>query len=106
MPYEPPTQLASPPTRIVNALNESPLEQLRDVVKYAEVLAEHKEREARLGEEADQDDCDTEYHLDSIHPSPGDVRNSTRGSGKLRRLACVSMTMFAVSGLASTRGGF
>lgn len=48
MPYEPPTQLASPPTRIVNALNESPLEQLRDVVKYAEVLAEHKERRLAL----------------------------------------------------------
>ncbi|OYR66905.1 hypothetical protein DJ79_10515 [Halorubrum ezzemoulense] len=70
MSYEPPTQPANLPTKIVNALNESPPEQLRDVVKYAEVLAEHKEREARLGEEADQDDCDIEHHLDSIHP-PG-----------------------------------
>jgi hypothetical protein len=68
MSYEAPTQPSNLPTKIVNALNESPPEQLRDVAKYAEVLAEHKEREARLGEEADQDDCDIEHHLDSIHP--------------------------------------
>ena len=49
---EPPTPPANLPTEIVNTLNESDPEQLRDVATYAEALAEHKEREARLKESA------------------------------------------------------
>ncbi|SDN27556.1 hypothetical protein SAMN05192554_12419 [Haloarchaeobius iranensis] len=41
---DPPANL---PTEIVNTLNESSPEQLRDVSTYAEALAEHKERETR-----------------------------------------------------------
>ncbi|WP_136602723.1 hypothetical protein [Salinigranum halophilum] len=55
MSYEPPTPPSSLPTDIVNALNESTPDRLRDVATYAEALAEHKEREARLEESTDQD---------------------------------------------------
>jgi len=58
MAYEPPTPPANLPTEIVNTLNESTPEQLRDVAKYAEVLAEHKERENSRGEKADQDEVE------------------------------------------------
>ena len=50
--YEPPTPPANLPMEIVNTLNESSPEQLRDVAAYAEALTEHKEREARLEESA------------------------------------------------------
>jgi len=52
MPYEPPTPPVGLPAELVDTLNESPPEQLRDVAHYAEGLAEHKEREARLEEES------------------------------------------------------
>ncbi|SEW34932.1 hypothetical protein [Halobacterium jilantaiense] len=55
---EPPTPPATLPTEIVNTLNESDPERLRDVASYAEALAEHKEREARLEESADQDEVE------------------------------------------------
>jgi hypothetical protein len=54
MSYEPPTPPSSLPTDIVNVLNESTPDRLRDVATYAEALAEHKEREVRFEEEADQ----------------------------------------------------
>ena len=50
MSYEPPTPPATLTTEIVNTLNESEPEQLREIATYAEALAEHKEREARLKE--------------------------------------------------------
>ena len=56
MSYEPPTPPATLATEIVNTLNESDPEHLRDVATYAESLADHKEREARLEESADQED--------------------------------------------------
>jgi len=55
MSYESPTPPANLPTEIVNTLNESSPEQLRDVATYAEALAEHKGREARLEESPEQD---------------------------------------------------
>jgi len=58
MPYEPPTPPTALPTEIVTTLNESDPEQLRDVASYAEALAEHKEREARLEESADQEEVE------------------------------------------------
>ena len=58
MSYEPPTPPADLPTEIVNTLNGSSPEQLRDVATYAEALAEHKEREARLEESADQEEVE------------------------------------------------
>ena len=58
MSYEPPTPPSSLPADIVNVLNESTPDRLRDVATYVEALAEHKEREARLKEEADQDEVD------------------------------------------------
>ncbi|WP_226008412.1 hypothetical protein [Natrinema salinisoli] len=48
MSYGPPTPLSNLPTEIVNTLNVSTPERLRDVATYAEELAEHKEREACL----------------------------------------------------------
>jgi hypothetical protein len=51
----PPTEL---PIEIVNTLNESTPERLRDVATYAEELTEHKEREARLEKELDEDDVE------------------------------------------------
>ena len=54
MSYEPPDPPPSLPTEIVNKLNDSSLEQLRDVAMYAEELADHKEREVRLEEDSDE----------------------------------------------------
>ena len=68
MSYEPPTPPANLPTEIVNTLNEATPEHLRDVASYAEALAEYKEREARLEEEAD--DADVEEPPDDL---PDDV---------------------------------
>jgi len=58
MSYEPPTPPANLPTEIVNTLNEATPEHLRDVATYAEALAEHKEREDRLEESADQEEVE------------------------------------------------
>ena len=58
MSYEPPSPPANLPTEIVDTLNEATPEHLRDVARYAEALAEHKEREARLEEEADEADVE------------------------------------------------
>ncbi|ELZ68726.1 hypothetical protein C457_11036 [Haloferax prahovense DSM 18310] len=51
MSYEPPTPPTSLPTEVVNTLNKLGQNRLRDVAHYAEELAKHKEREARLEEE-------------------------------------------------------
>ena len=58
MPYEQPTPPAGLPAELVDTLNEASPEQLRDVAHYAEGLAEHKEREARLGEESAEKDIE------------------------------------------------
>jgi len=58
MSYEPPTPPANLPMEIVNMLNESTPERLRDIATYAEALGEHKEREARLKESADQNEIE------------------------------------------------
>ncbi|MDV7351133.1 hypothetical protein EXE48_14550 [Halorubrum sp. ASP1] len=58
MSYEPPHPPANLPTEIVNMLNESDPEQLRDVATYTEALAKHKEREAHLKESADQEEVE------------------------------------------------
>jgi hypothetical protein len=68
MSYEPPTPPASLPTDIVNTLNESTPNRLRDVARYAESLAEHKERKTRLEEASD--DADT---VDRPEDLPEDV---------------------------------
>ena len=68
MSYEPPSPPANLPTEIVDALNEATPEHLRDAASYAEALAEYKEREARLEEEAD--DADIEERPDDL---PDDV---------------------------------
>jgi len=67
MSYEQPSP-ANLPTEIVDALNEATPEHLRDAASYAEALAEHKEREARLEEEAD--DTDVKERPDDL---PDDV---------------------------------
>jgi len=58
MSYEPPTPPAGLPAELVDTLNEASPEQLRDVARYAEGLAEHKEREARLEGEPDENDIE------------------------------------------------
>jgi len=63
-----PDPTGEPPDEIVNTLNEATPEHLRDVASYAEALAKHKEREARLEEEAD--DADVEERPDDL---PDDV---------------------------------
>jgi len=68
MSYEPPSPPANLPTEIVDVLNEATPEHLRDVARYAEALAEHKEQKARLEEEAD--DADVEDRPDDL---PDDV---------------------------------
>jgi hypothetical protein len=56
MSYEPPTPSTNLPTDLVNTLNESTPDRLRDIATYAEELAEHKERKARLEEETTEDE--------------------------------------------------
>lgn len=51
MSYSPPAPPQGLPDSIVEALNGYPPELLRHVAKYAEELAEHREREARLAED-------------------------------------------------------
>ena len=55
MSYEPPTPPAELPTETVDTLNRFSPDQLQDVARYAEALAEYKDREARLEEESDDD---------------------------------------------------
>ena len=50
--YEPPNPPADLSTDVVTTLNKSAPDRLRAVARYAEELAEHKEREARLEEES------------------------------------------------------
>ena len=56
MSYEPPTPPAELPTDLVNTLNGYSPDQLQHVTQYAEALADHKAREARLEEESDTDE--------------------------------------------------
>ena len=58
MSYEPPTPSAELPADIVDTLNGYSLDQLHHVARYAEELAEHKAREARLKEEPEDDEVD------------------------------------------------
>jgi len=56
--YEPPTPPAELQTDIVNTLNDHSPDQLQHVARYAEELAGHKAREARLEEESEDDEID------------------------------------------------
>jgi hypothetical protein len=56
MSYEPPTPPAELPTDAVDILNGYSSDQLEQVARYAKELAEHKAREMRLEEEADDDE--------------------------------------------------
>jgi len=58
MSYEPPTPPAELPSGIVDTLNGCSPDQLQHVARYAEAVAEHKEREARLNEESDEDEIE------------------------------------------------
>ena len=58
MSYEPPTPPSELPTDIVNTLNDYSPDQLQQVARYAEELAEHKARDARLEEESKEHDID------------------------------------------------
>lgn len=68
MSSEPPTPPAELPTDIVDTLNEYSPDQLRQVARYAEKLAEHKARDARLEEDSEGDDID-----DKLDDLPDDV---------------------------------
>ena len=54
MSSEPPTPPAELPTDIVNTLNDFSSDQLQHIARYAEELAEHKAREARLKDDSDR----------------------------------------------------
>ncbi|WP_323173682.1 hypothetical protein [Natrialba sp. PRR66] len=58
MSYEPPTPPADLSTELVKSLNKSSLDRLQDIARYAEALAEHKEREVRLEEESNEVDAE------------------------------------------------
>ena len=58
MSYEPPTPPTELPTDTIDTLNRYSADQLRHIASYAEELAEHKAREARLEEESDDDEID------------------------------------------------
>jgi len=58
MSYDPPTPPAELPTEIVETLNDYSPDQLQHVTRYAEALAEHKARQARLKKESDDDKID------------------------------------------------
>ena len=55
---KPPTPPAELPTDLVNTLNSYSPDRLQDIARYAEELAEHKAREARLKEESEDDEID------------------------------------------------
>lgn len=55
---DPPIPPTSLPVELVDTVNESTPEQLRDVATYAEELAELKERETHLKEDPDQDEAE------------------------------------------------
>ncbi|SEO74325.1 hypothetical protein SAMN05216388_10185 [Halorientalis persicus] len=56
MSYEPPTPAAELPTEIVETLNGYSPDQLQRIARYAEELAEHKARKARLENEPDENE--------------------------------------------------
>ena len=56
MSHEPPTPPTELPTEIVNTLSSYSPEQLQHVAHYAEALAAHKAREARLEEDSDNEE--------------------------------------------------
>ena len=58
MSYEPPTPSAELPTDLVDTLDGYSSDQLQHVARYAEALAEHKAREARLEEVSEDDEID------------------------------------------------
>ncbi len=58
MSYEPPTPPADLPTDVIDTPNDYSPELLRDVAHYAEDLAEHRERQARLAEAEEEDEID------------------------------------------------
>jgi hypothetical protein len=56
MPSDPPTPPRELPASIVDTLEDCSQEQLQAIARYADQLAEHKAREARLKEASDDDD--------------------------------------------------
>ena len=54
MSYEPPTPPAELPLNVIDTLDDYSPELLRSVARYADELAEYREREARLAEEDDE----------------------------------------------------
>jgi len=58
MSYEPPTPPADLPTELVDTLNQYSPGRLEHVARYAEGLAEHKAREARMEEESAKDEIE------------------------------------------------
>lgn len=55
MSYSPPTPLTELPSNVVEAFNDYSPQLLSHLSRYAEELAEYREREARLAEEGDED---------------------------------------------------
>ena len=58
MSYEPPTPPADLPKELVDTLNQYSPGRLEHVARYAEELAEHKAREARMEEESAKDEIE------------------------------------------------
>ena len=58
MSYEPLTPPSELPTGVVNTLDDYSPEVLRHVARYADELAEYREREAPLAEKAEEDEIE------------------------------------------------
>ena len=55
---EPPTPPSKLPIDVIDTLNDCSPECLRQITRYADELAEYREREARLAEENDEDEIE------------------------------------------------
>jgi hypothetical protein len=58
MSYEPPTPPSELSTELIDTLNDYSPEKLQHVARYADELAEYKERETRLAEADEEDEID------------------------------------------------
>jgi hypothetical protein len=56
MPYAPPDPPEGVPDDVIEGVAELPPDLLRDLSRYAEALAEHREREARLDDESEREE--------------------------------------------------
>jgi hypothetical protein len=77
MSYAPPTPPEELPDDFVETLTQYSNEQLRDVARYAEALAEYRERKARLEENDESEEFDLNDDLPEEVPSKATITIKT-----------------------------